>query len=373
MTVSIVKVQSRKQLRDFISFPEKLYADNPYWVPALRGDEFDTFDRKNNGAYEYCDSELYLAYKDGEIVGRVAALINFNANRDWNQSTVRFGWLDFIEDIEVLQALMDAVAQWGREKGCREMKGPLGFTDMDKEGLLVEGFDKLCPFTCIYNYPYYVTMLEQLGFTKDVDWTQKIVDIEPQLPEMFKFCDIVEKRSGLHMAHAKTTGELADKYGLDIFHLYNEAFVPLFQFTPLTDKQIKRYLQTYRAIMSPDFIAICLNEKEEPVGFGFCVPSLAKAVKKSGGRMFPLGWLRILKALKKNDVLEALMIGTLPEYQGKGATLLVMRELHQNCVKLGIEKMIMNPQLEENSKVQTLFDGFNYEIYMRRRSYRKDI
>lgn len=373
MSISIVKVQSRKQLRDFISFPEKLYAGSEFWVPPLRGDEFDTFTPKNNGAYEYCASEQYLAYKDDEIVGRVAAIINFNANRDWNTKTVRFGWLDFIEDIEVLKALIDAVEKWGRDKGCNEMKGPLGFTDMDKEGLLVEGFDKLCPFTCLYNYPYYVTMLEELGFTKDVDWTQKLVEIGDEAPEMFKYCDLLEKRSGLHMAHAKSTGELASKYGLALFHMYNETFVPLFQFTPLTDKQIKRYIKTYKAIMSPEFIAICLNDKEETIGFGFCVPSLSKAVKKSRGRLFPLGWLRILRALEKNDTLEALMIGTLPEYQGKGATLLIMNELYKNCVDFGITKMIMNPQLEDNHKVQNLFEAFKYEQYMRRRSYRKEI
>ena len=373
MAVEIKTVTSRRDLKQFVDFPEKLYRGCENWVPALRGDEFDTFDKKKNGAYDYCESECYLALRGGEVAGRVAAIINHNADRAAGEKTVRFGWLDFIEDREVLQALLDAVARWGRERGCTRIRGPWGFTDMDTEGLLVEGFENLSPFTCLYNYPYYDTLLQELGFRKDVDWTQNIVRITDQLPPMFRYADMIEQRFGLHVARAKSTRELSDKYGLAIFHMYNETFAPLFQFTPLSDKQIARYLETYVPILRPEFVAVCLDQDERPVGFTFCVPSLSRAVKKSNGRLFPFGFLRILHALKHNDTIEALMIGVLPEYQGKGANVLMFKYLHENALRLGIDKMILNPQLESNFKVQSLFEQYETKPFMRRRAYTKMI
>lgn len=373
MSVEIKTVRNRQDLRRFVDFPEKLYKDCDNWVPALRGDEFDTFDPKKNGAYDYCESECYLAVREGKVVGRVAAIINHHANRDWGEEIVRFGWLDFIEDKEVLKALLDAVVAWGKARGCTKVKGPWGFTDMDKEGLLVEGFEHLSPFTCLYNYPYYDRLLQELGFSKDVDWTQRIAKVTDQLPPMFQFAGLIEQRYGLHVFQARSTKELADRYGLAIFHMYNETFAPLFQFTPLTDKQIDRYLKTYVPILRPEFVSICLDKDDRPVGFTFCVPSLAKAVKKARGRLFPLGFVHILRALRRNDTLEALMIGVLPEYQGKGANVLMFKHIHENALKFGIDKMILNPQLEENFKVQSLFEQYETEPFMRRRAYSKKI
>ena len=373
MPVTIVKVESRGQLKTFVRFPYTLYKNCENWVPALEGDEYDTFNPKTNGAYEYCEAELYLAYKDNVLSGRVAAIINHNANKLWKEEIVRFGWLDFVEDKEVLQALIDAVAAFGKARGCVSMKGPWGFTDMDKEGSLVEGYENLSPFTCLYNYPYYDTLLKEVGFCKDVDWTQRVAKVTAEFPPMFQFADLIQKRYGLHMARCRSTQEMCRKYGLAIFHMYNETFAPLFQFTPLTDRQINRYLQTYVPILDPRYVAICLNEKDEPIGFAFCVPSLSKAVKKSGGKLFPFGFVNILHALRHNDTLEALMIGVLPEYQGKGANVLMFKYIHENCVKAGIDKMILNPQLEENFKVQSLFEQYETVPFMRRRAYRKAI
>lgn len=373
MSIEIKKVTCRKDLKAFIMFPYKLYEGSENWVPALMGDEFDTFNPRRNGAYDYCEADCFLAYKDNRVAGRVAAIINKKANTSWNQSVVRFGWLDFIEDVEVLEALMSAVASWGKEHGCEMMKGPWGFTDMDKEGLLVEGYEHLSPFTCLYNYPYYDTLLKQIGFEKDVDWTQKIVEIGPQLPSSFQYADLINQRFGLHVAHAKSMRELCRKYGLSLFHMYNETFAPLFQFTPLTDKQIRNYLDTYVPILNKDFVSILLDKNEAPVGFIFCVPSLSKSVKKSGGRLLPFGFLRILRAIRKNDTLEALMIGILPEYQGKGGVVPMFKYIHENAIKMGINKMILNPQLEENLKVQTLFGEYKTELFMRRRAYSKSI
>lgn len=371
--VEIKTVDSKSLLRDFVRFPYELYKNCENWVPALEGDEYDTLQPETNGAYEYCEAELYLAYKDGRIAGRVAAIINKKANELWGEKIVRFGWLDFIEDEEVLTALMDKVTGWGRARGCVSARGPWGFTDMDKEGLLVDGYENLSPFTCLYNYPYYDTLLQKIGFVKDVDWTQRIAKVGPELPPMFQYADLIEKRYGLTVARCKSTSEMGRKYGLSIFHMYNETFAPLFQFTPLTDRQINRYLKTYVPILIPDFVAICLDKEGTPVGFAFCVPSLSKAVKAAKGKLFPFGFIHILRALRHNDTIEALMIGVLPEYQGKGANVLLFKYIHENCLKRGINRMILNPQLEENFKVQSLFEQYETEPYMRRRAYRKAI
>ena len=369
MSVSIQKASSRRQLRKFIDFPEKLYRGCENWVPPLRGDEFDTFNPRRNGAYEFCEAECYLAFRGSEIVGRVAAIVNHKANEIWGMKVVRFGWLDFIEDEEVLSSLVDSVREFGRVRGCTFVKGPLGFTDMDKEGLLVEGFQYLSPFTCLYNYPYYDTLLQKIGFSKDVDWTQKLVHLGSEMPPTYKFASLVEERTGLHIGKFRSTAEMARKCGKEIFHLYNEAFAPLFQFTPLTEKQIGRYLKTYVPILDTDFTAVCLDADEKPVGFAFCVPSLAAAVKKSRGRLLPFGIFRILRALKHNDTLDALLVGVLPQYQGTGATLLLFKHIHENCERRGIDKIIMNPQLEDNVKVQMLVKDYEHEVLMRRRAY----
>jgi len=371
MAINIVKVESHKQLKLFVTFPLKLYKDCENWVPALEGDEYDTFNPEKNGAYDFCEADCFLAYRGNEIVGRVAAIINHKA--DDEKKIVRFGWLDFIEDEEVLKALIDTVAEWGRQHGRTEIHGPWGFTDMDKEGLLVEGYENLSPFTCLYNFPYYGTMLEKLGFVKDVDWTQRVLLLDGEMPPTYKFAHLVEERYNIHVVQPKSMKQMCDQYGMEIFHMYNEAFAPLMGFSPLTDKQIANYLKTYVPILDKDFVAVAVNDEDKPIGFLFCVPSLSKAVKKSNGRLFPFGFIRILKALKKNDTLEALIIGVDPKYQQKGVPLLLFKYLHENCIKRGIDKIIMNPQLEENYKVQSLFGEYKTIPFMRRRAYKKSV
>lgn len=371
MSVSLVEVSSKSQLKKFIRYPFELYKDCVNWVPALDGDEFDTFNPRKNEAYAFCEAKCFLAYKDGRVVGRVAAIINHKANEKLKKECARFGWLDFIEDKEVLNALLEAVGEFGKEHGCTEMAGPWGFTDMDKEGALVEGYDKLSPFTCLYNYPYYDTMLKDAGLVKEADWTQRLVKISPELPPMFQLSDTIEKRYDIHIAKVKSMKEMSKRYGMEVFHLYNESFAPLLNFSPLTDTQIRNYLDTYVPILDPDFAVVCVNGNDEPVGFAFCVPTLSTAVRKSNGRLFPFGFIRILRALRKNDTLEALLIGILPEYQGKGASVLMFKAIHENCVRRGITRMILNPQLEDNFKVQSMFEQYEVEPYMRRRAYRK--
>ena len=373
MRTIIREVCNRKDLRTFITFPEKLYQNCANWVPSLIGDEFDTLGDKNP-ALEFCERSYFLAERDGETVGRIAAIINHNANRDWKENVVRFGWIDFIEDLEVVQALTDKVAEWGRARGCVKIKGPLGFSDFDKEGLLVEGFEYLSPFTVIYNYPYYGELLEAAGFRKDVDWTQKLVEVPDTIPPQFQYTDLIEKRFGLHQVTGRSMKELGKRYGMEIFHLVNKAFAELYEFTPFSDKQIEGYVKAYLPILNKDFISIVVDADDNVAGFAFCVPSLSKAIRKAHGRLFPFGFIHLMKALKKNDSLDALMIGVLPEYQGKGASLLIFKQIHESCLKYGIKQMLANPQLETNYKVQSVFD----DIYMthefqRRRSYVKNL
>ena len=374
MNVEIKKVEKNSELRKFITFPEKLYKNHPLWVPALLSDELNTLKKTKNPAFEFCEADYFLAYRGKEIVGRVAAIINHKANKDWNEVTVRFGWIDFIDDYEVSEALIDTVAKWGKAKGATRIKGPLGFSDMDKEGLMVDGFDKIQSITCIYNYPYYVVHLERLGFVKDIDWTQQILGVPELSPDTLRYAELIEKRYGFHIFKAKNNKELEAK-GEEIFNVLNDAWKgsSLYEFTRLSEAQIKAYVKQYLPMVNKDFICLVMNKEEKVVGFSICVPSLSYAMRKAKGRLFPFGFIHLLKALRKNDLLEAYMIGTLPEYQGKGVAILIFKHIHENAIKYGMKKMITNPQMETNRKVQSRWDSYEHEHYVRRRSYTKGI
>ena len=367
----IVPVRGRKMLRQFINFPLSLYKGCDKWVPAFEDDEYKSLG-PDNPSLAFCEKELYLAVSGKRILGRVAAIINHNANKKWNERTVRFGWIDFVEDFDVAKALIDKVAEWGKAKGAEIIKGPLGFTDMDREGILVEGFENESPFTVIYNYPYYVEYLERMGFSKDVDWTQRVVNLPDELPPMFKYADLVEKRSGVHVFQAKTLSQMARR-GREMFYVLNEAFAPLYEYTKLSDEQIDAYVKQYVPVMNKDYVAFAVNDADELVGFVVTMPHISAAVRKAKGRIFPFGWIPILRSLRKNDTCEALMIGVLPEYQAKGAALLMFKYLHENYIRNGVKRLLLNPQLEENHKVQALFSGYDVEMYQRRRSFVKII
>ena len=374
MNVRIEEVKTRRQLSAFIHFPYKLYKGNDYWVPALIGDEYDTFNPKKNAAYEFCDAKLWIAYDENKhIVGRVAGIINYKSNELHHSKTVRFGWLDFIDDSRVLKALISTVECWGKSLGMNTIIGPFGFTDMDKEGLLVKGFDKIAPFTTLYNYDYYEPRLNELGFKVGAEWDQKLIAVPDSVERLSRMTDIITEKYGLHVLKAKNTKTLVKKYGLPLFHMYNETFAPLYEFTPLTDRQIKAYLNSYAPILDVDFVCVVADKDDKIVGFAFCVPSLAKAVKKSRGHLFPFGLFRILHALKNNDTLEALMIGILPEYQNKGAFVPMFQYLLENLKKRHITKLITNPQLSDNVEVQNMFHKYEHTNYMVRRSYTKEI
>ena len=374
LKLTLVPVKGKKLLRKFINFPLDLYKNCDKWVPAFEDDEYKSLG-PDNPSLAFCERELFLAFMGEEVVGRIAAIINRNANKKWNENTVRFGWIDFIEDFDVAKALIDKVIEWGRERGAQKVKGPLGFTDMDREGLLVEGFENESPFTVIYNYPYYGEYLERMGFTKDVDWTQRCVDFTDQLPPMMQYADLVEKRYGVHIYHADSLKKMA-KRGREMFHVLNDAFAGLYEYSKLSEEQIDGYVKQYVPVMNKDMVAFVVNEEDKLVAFTVTMPHISAGVRKAKGRIFPFGWMHILPQLnpRKNHIAEGLLIGVLPEYQAKGAALLMFKHLHENYIKLGIKRLLLNPQLEENHKVQTLFgDDYDVKPYQRRRSYVKSI
>ena len=371
--IRVVPVKGKKMLKVFIDFPIELYKDCDKWVPSFEDDEYKSLG-PDNPSLEFCERELFLAYKDGKVAGRVAAILNNKANEKWKEKSSRFGWFDVIEDFEVAKALIDTAVAWGKERGCTKIKGPLGFTDMDREGLLVEGFENESPFTVIYNYPYYPVFLEKLGFVKDVDWTQRYIDFSSELPPMMQLADKVEERYGLHIYKARTLRQMARR-GREMFHVLNDAFAPLYEYTKLSEEQIDGYVKQYVPVLNKDLVAFVVNEKDELVAFTVTMPHISAGVRKAKGRIFPFGWMHILPLLnaKRNHIAEGLLIGVLPEYQAKGAALLMIKYLHENFIRLGITRMLMNPQLEENHKVQTLFGPYDPQPYQRRRSYVMDI
>jgi len=376
MSVVIKEVTSRKELRTFVNFPEKLYRDNPYYVPPLEFDQMDTLDQEKGAAQEFCDSKLFLAYKDGELAGRVAAIVNYKANEQWNHKEVRFGWIDFIDDREVSRALMDKVEAYGREKGMDSIVGPLGFTDFDPEGMLVDGFDVLSTMALIYNFPYYNDHLAEMGFEKDADWIEYKVTIPEIAPErwdrMFK---IISQRTNCHIRQLTRKIIKDEDYGHKVFKCINDCYKDLYNFTVLPDHMSEKYLGFYLSILDLRYLSMVENEKGDLVAFGITMPSIAKALQKSRGRLFPFGWAYLLKSLfiKHEEGAEMLLVGVHPDYQNSGINSLLFMDMFKKYHKLGVVWAESNAILETNLKNQGQFRDFNPECKKRRRSYIKKL
>lgn len=376
MSIILKKVGSRRDLRKFILFPETLYKDNPYYVPALVFDEKDTLTPSRNPSSMFCESCLWLAYKDGKLVGRVAAIVNRRANAQWKHDEVRFGWFDFVDDREVSAALIAKVEEFGREHGMTHIVGPLGFTDFDPEGMLVEGYDALSTMPLIYNHPYYVEHIEALGFKKDADWIEYKVFINGHLPEKMKrVSEIVAARAKVHLRPLTRKIVNKEHYGQKIFDLINETYHKLYDFTVLPKEMADKYLGFYLKVLDLKYVSMVENEKGDLVAFGITMPSLARALQKSRGRLLPFGWWHILKSLyiKREEGAELLLIGVDPEYQNTGINSLLFADLYEKFVKAGVKWAETNAVLETNLKNQAQFNLFDHEIRKRRRSYKKEI
>ena len=377
MSVEIKKVTTKSELKRFIRFNYEFYKDNPYSVPDLYDDMLNTFSPKKNAAFEFCEADYFLALRAGKIVGRVAAIINRRANETWNRKTVRFGWIDFIDDMEVSTALIDTVKQWGKERGMTEIEGPLGFTDMDAEGMLVEGFDQLSTMATIYNYPYYPQHMERLGLSKSADWVEMKIYVPDAIPEKHRrISEIIAKRYNLHIRKLKSKKEVRQSgVAHDIFRLINDAYTPLFGYSRMTERQIDQYVKMYVPVLDLRMVSIVENEQNEIVAVGISMASLSRALQKAKGRLLPFGWYHLLKALmwKRPKVLDLLLVAVRPDYQGKGVNALLFTDLIPVYKELGFEYAESNPELEMNEKVQNQWQYFKTEQHKRRRCFKADI
>jgi GNAT superfamily N-acetyltransferase len=372
--IEIKKVESKKDLKKFIRLPYKIFKGNPYWVPLLEFDELNTLDKKKNPAFEYCDAEYWLAYKDGEIVGRIAGILNKKSNETWKQKHVRFGWVDFVEDFEVAKALFDTVENWARDKGMTHVHGPLGFTDMDHEGMLVKGFDQLSSIASIYNHPYYPEYLEKLGYKKDIDWVQYKIKVPQEIPEKVKkYAEWVTKRYNLTIVKVKKPKELLP-YAKGMFETMNKAFSVLYSYVELTPKQIDYYIKQYFSFINPDFVNLVVDENKNVVAFAVTIPSLSKGMQKANGHLLPFGWYHILKSMKTYDIAEMLLIGVHPDYQKRGVPAIIHYEMHKTYLKYGVKYAITSHQLENNKIALNLWDMYpDKEQHIRRRAYIKEL
>lgn len=379
--IEIKKVESRRDLCKFIDFHNELYKGNPYHVPNLYFDEMNTFRKDKNAAFDFCEAEYFMAYRDGKAVGRVAAIINHSANKKWERESVRFGWIDFVDDIEVSKALLKAVEDYGKSKGMKEIVGPLGFTDMDPEGMLLYGYDQLGTQATAYNYPYYPEHMERMGgWEKDNDYVEYKLYVPEEMPEKYAtIAKMIQKRYNLQVKKLKRNEIYGENgYGKKIFDVVNETFKDLYGYSKLTDRQIEQYVKMYLPMADLDLITI-IEDWNTPdhkvVGVGISIPSLARALQKCGGKLFPFGWWHILRALKfhKTEVVDLLLVGVLPEYRQKGANALLFYDLIPHYQRLGFKWGETHVEMETNMKVQGQWQYLNREIHKRRRCYKKDI
>ncbi len=371
--ITIQEVTTKRDWNIFFNFSINLYKDNPYYVPSLIFDEKWNFNPKKNPAYEYVETICYLAYKDDQVVGRVAGLINHKLNELKQEKNVRFHRYDVVDDVEVSKKLIEAIERWGKAKGMDTLIGPIGFSDLDKQGLLVEGFDQPGLFITLYNHPYYKEHLQQIGFKKDVDWLEYKVYVPAQTDERIeRICDIAQKRHGYRLLHFTRKKDVIP-YAWEMFRMFNDSFAHLYGFCPLSEGQIEMTIKQFISLVSLEYVLIVVDKQNTVIGFGIMVPSLAEAVKKSNGRLFPLGLLRITRALKNHDVLDMYLIAVKPEYLGRGVNAIIMNESIKRAIANGVVYAETGPELEDNVNVQSLWKSFKTEQHKRRRCFTKSI
>lgn len=373
--VTIVEVTTKEQLKRFVDYPNQLYKDVPQFVPATYDDDMSDWDKKKNPAFAYCDARCWLAMRGEEIVGRIGAILSKKSNEKWNTRRLRFTQVDFIDDAEVVDALFATVENWARQLGCTEVHGPLGFTDLDREGMLVEGFDRRSCFFTYYNHPYYLEHLTRLGYEKDVDWIENLITI-PTDPAVYdkweKLSNYVLKRNKLHIFNAKSRLSyfpILKKF----FELVNVAYAPLYGTVELSEEQIGRYASKFAPLVNPNLTCFVFDENENLVALGVAAPSIAESLKKSRGRIFPFGWAGLLRSFVKNDTIDLLLIAVRPDLQSKGVNAIVMNKILQGCRKMGIVRAETGPTLELNAKVLAQWKTFDVEQHKRRRCFKKTI
>ena len=371
--VTIREVSTRRDLSKFIKYPFSLYRDSPYWIPPLLSDERNLFLPEKNPAYEYCQARLFLAERDGVTVGRVAAIRNDKANDRWDQKRLRFGFIDFVDDTEVSEALIRTVEEWADAQGLEAVHGPLGFTDLDKEGMLTEGFDELGTAPMIYNFDYYPAHMERLGYAKDVDWLEYEIQVPDEIDEKFeRLKSVVFQKYGLRLIPAKRPRELI-AYVHQVFQVLNDAYVDLYGFVPLSPKQISLYAKQYAAFIQPDFTKIVVDGNDDVVGFEIAMPRLSQALRRSRGRLAPIGFIPLLRALAAPREIVFCLIGVRPDFQARGVNAILMSEFYRSLIKRGIHTVSTCGELEDNQEVNMLMSNFPHRQHKRRRAWIKQL
>lgn len=376
MSIQIKTVTTRKDLKTFVRYANRLYKGNKYYVPSMPFDDMNTLDKEKNGAFDFCKAEYYLAYKDGKVVGRVAAIVNYKANEAWKVDQVRFGWFDFIDDLEVSKALLDAVVAFGKAHGMTQIVGPLGFTDFDPEGMLVEGFDRVSTMALIYNHPYYPEHMKKHGYVKETGWLEYRITIPEELPEKhIKIAEIVKERYNLKIVKKTKRQIRKEKYGHKLFRLINETYCVLYGYSLLSEKQIDQYVDVYLGLVDMEMLTFIEDSEGELIGAGITIPSMAEALQKCNGEIFPFGWYHLLKSMYwgKPDTLDMLLIGVKPEWQNKGVNSLLFVDLFQRYKKMGFKYAETNANLETNAKVQAMWTPFEREQHKKRWVFGKEI
>lgn len=371
--ITIVEANSPKLLKEYVTFPFKLYKDNPYWVPPLISDELATFNKKENPAFQSAEAYFYLAYKNNEIVGRIAAIINWDEVRLLGKKKTRFGWFDVIDDLEVTKALLEKVTELGRKNNMEHVEGPMGFSNLDKVGLLTEGFDQLSTAIGWYNYPYYVTHLEKLGFQTEKKYIESEFKFDnvPHEP-IQKASELIKKRYGYKTINFKSTKEILP-YVDEMFALFNESYAKLQSFVAINQTQIAYFKKKYIPFINPEFIKFVQDAENKIIAFAIVMPNFAQAQQQIKGKLFPLGFLKMLNARKNSKEAVFYLIGISPEYQSKGVTALIFDEYYKVFKEKGIQKCIRTPELEENVAIQNLWKNFDPKIVKRRSTYKKDL
>lgn len=366
---------TRSALREFTQFQIDLYRGNDYYVPPLVSDDIEALSPGKNPAFDFCEAAYFMAYRDGKPVGRIAVIINSQVNRSCDSKICRFGFMDFVDDMEVSRALFDAAEDWGRRKGMNKMVGPLGFTDMDREGLLVEGFEELSTMATNYNYPYYAGHVEAAGYAKESDWVEFLLQVPDKVPERYdRIASLVKEKLNLRIQKYTSRKKAKAEIGHKLFRLINEAYKDLYQYSQLTDRQIDYYVDYYLGLVNLDLLTFVMDKDDNLVGLGIALPSLSRGLQKAHGRLLPFGWYHLLKALKgKNDRVDLLLVAVHPDYQNRGVNALMFQDLLPHFIRLGFKYAETNPEMETNAKVQSQWEVFSPRQHRRRRSYAKDI
>lgn len=374
--IEIKQIEPTKaNLKKFTQFQIDLYDGNPYYVPPLVSDDVATLLPEANPAFDFCEAAYFMAYRDGKPVGRIAAMINRQVNEKSGSKDARFGFIDFIDDPEVSSALLKAAEDWGRKKGMTKIIGPLGFTDLDHEGMLVNGFEELSTMATIYNYPYYPEHMEKHGYKKESDWLEFLMEVPDEIPEKYnRIAEIVKKKFGLRVLKYTNRKRIKMEYGHALFHLINDAYKDLYQYSMLTERQIDHYIDVYLNLLNLDLVTLIVDANGKLVGVGISMPSMSRALQKSKGKMLPFGWYHLLKGLKgKNDRVDLLLVAVHPDYQNKGVNALLFQDLIPYYIKNGYKYAESNPEMESNAKVQSQWEYFTTRQHRRRRSFAKKL